>query len=63
VIKLNVDTTGKFISGRIIPVFQTYNGVRIDQEKRVIRKIQDLTATDFPDAVIKISDSGEITYK
>jgi hypothetical protein len=63
VIRLNVDTTGKFISGRIIPVFQTYNGVRVDQEKRVIRKIQDLTATDFPDAVIKISDSGEITYK
>jgi hypothetical protein len=63
VIRLNVDTTGKFISGRIIPVFQTYNGVRVDQEKRVIRKIQDLTATDFPDALIKISDSGEITYK
>lgn len=63
VIRLNVDTTGKFISGRIVPVFQTYSGVRIDQEKRVIRKIQDLTATDFPDAVIKISDSGEITYK
>jgi hypothetical protein len=63
VIKLSVDTTGKFISGKIIPVFQSYSGVRIDPENRVIKKIQDLTAADFPDAVVKVMENGEIIYK
>jgi hypothetical protein len=63
VIKISVDTTGKFISGKIIPVYQSYAGVRIDPDNRVIKKIQDLTAADFPDAVIKVMDNGEIIYK
>jgi hypothetical protein len=64
VIKLNVDSTGKFLSGRIIPVFQTKTeGVRIDQAGRVIKKIQELVAADFPDAVIEISDNGKIIYR
>ncbi|HBE41153.1 MAG TPA: capsule biosynthesis protein CapA [Bacteroidales bacterium] len=64
VIILNINTSGKFLSGRIIPVFQVYNGgVRVDPEKRVIRKIKELTSADFPESVINISDNGEITYK
>jgi hypothetical protein len=64
IIKLNVDTTGRFLSGRIIPVYQPWpGGVKYDTNKRVISKMQDLTAADFPDAVINISDEGEITYK
>jgi hypothetical protein len=64
IIKVNVDSSGKFISGRIIPVCQTsVSGVRIDPEKRVIGIIKDLTAFDFPDSVITISDTGEINYK
>jgi hypothetical protein len=64
VMKLNVDTEGRFRSGRIIPVFQTYGlGVRIDPEGRVIRKIKDLVELDFPESVITISESGIISYK
>jgi hypothetical protein len=64
VVKLKVDVSGKFISGKIIPVFQLPGeGVKVDPEKRVIRKIQDLVALDFPDALIRISDNGEISYK
>jgi hypothetical protein len=64
IIKLNVDTTGRFLSGRIIPVYQPWpGGVKYDVNRRVINKIKDLTASDFPDAVINISDEGEITYK
>jgi hypothetical protein len=64
VIPLNVDTEARFISGRIIPGFQTKTeGVRYDHNKRVIKKIRDLTNKDFPDAVVVISDSGEIKYK
>lgn len=62
-IKLNVDTKGKFISGRIIPVYQIYyGGVKVDPEKKVIKKIKELTSQDFPESVINISDDGEITF-
>jgi hypothetical protein len=37
--------------------------VKIDSGRRVINKIRELTTFDFPDALIKISDNGEITYK
>ncbi|MCX6254650.1 MAG: CapA family protein [Bacteroidia bacterium] len=64
IIKINVDTTGKFLSGRIIPGYQPWpGGVKIDSNKRVINKIRELMAIDFPDAVITISDNGEISYK
>jgi len=64
VMRLNVCTDGRFGSGRIIPVFQTYNGgVRIDPDKRVIRKIRDLTDLDFPESVVIISENGDINYK
>lgn len=64
IVKLKVDTTGRFLSGRIIPVFQSYpGGVRIDPGKRVIRKIADLTSSDFPDAVIAIDENGLVKYK
>jgi hypothetical protein len=62
--KINVDTTGKFLSGRIIPCYQPWpGGVKIDSNKRVINKIRELMAIDFPDAVITVSDNGEISYK
>jgi len=63
-IKLEVNSKGRFLCGRIIPVFQSRpEGVRIDPEKRVIRKIRELTAADFPDAVVNISENGYISYK
>jgi len=64
VIKLSVDSEGRFISGRIIPVSQSYSGgVKIDSDGRVIKKIRDLMTLDFPDAKIEISDNGYVTYK
>jgi hypothetical protein len=64
IIKINVDITGQFVSGRIIPVYQQWpGGVRIDINRRVIAKIQNLMNVDFPDASIVVSDSGDISYK
>ena len=64
IVKINVDTSGRFLSGRIIPVFQSWLwGVKIDENKRVINKIQELMDVDFPDAVITVSDNGKISYK
>lgn len=65
IIKLNVDSAGRFLSGRIIPGYQSYTirGVKIDPDKKAIFKIRNLTETDFPESAIKISDNGDITYK
>lgn len=64
IIKLTVNTEGRFLSGRIIPVYQPWpGGVKIDSNRRVINKIRDLMAADFPDEVITVSENGEISYK
>ncbi len=64
IVKINVDRNGKFVSGRIIPIYQPWpGGVKIDSARRVIYKIKELDAQDFPDEIINVSDDGEITYK
>jgi hypothetical protein len=64
ILNISVDTTGKFLTGRIIPVYQPWpGGVEIDESMRVIHKIRELMAADFPETMITISDNGEITYK
>ena len=64
IVRINVDETGRFITGRIIPAFQPWpGGVRIDTASRVIKKIKELVEVDFPDTKITISDNGEINYK
>lgn len=64
IVKLNVDNTGRFISGRIIPAFQPWpGGVKYDPSGQVITRIRELVAADFPESVIDISEYGKITYK
>jgi hypothetical protein len=64
IIKLKIDKSGKFLSGRIIPVYQDQDGVvRNDEQDRVIKKIRELMTLDFPDAEINVSDDGKIFYK
>jgi len=64
IVKINVDPSGTFLSGRIIPVYQEWpGGVKYDYNRRVINKIRDLMAADFPDASINLSVNGEISYK
>lgn len=64
IIKINVDTAGRFLSGRIVPVYQTWpGGVRYDYNRKVIYKIRDLMAADFPDESVVLSVNGDISYK
>jgi poly-gamma-glutamate capsule biosynthesis protein CapA/YwtB (metallophosphatase superfamily) len=64
IIKLKVDRSGRFLSGIIIPVFQPWpGGVKIDSNRRVISKIRELMAADFPNDPITVSEKGDITYK
>ena len=63
IVKVFTDKTGKFIYGKIIPTYQTYEtGVRIDPQNQVIKIVQELTKKDFPESQIRIDDNGLITY-
>ena len=59
---LSVDRQGKFLSGKIISTYQEREvlGVQIDEQRRVIREIQQLTKEDFPKTKIRIDDNGNI---
>jgi hypothetical protein len=64
IVRINVDTTGRFLSGRIIPCYQSWpGGVKYDYNRAVIKKIKALMEADFPDALIDLSVNGEISYK
>ncbi len=64
IVRLNVEADGRFITGRIIPAHQPWpGGVKYDPAGRVISKIRELVAADFPESVINISENGSIIYK
>ncbi|TAD99506.1 MAG: CapA family protein [Bacteroidetes bacterium] len=64
IIKVNIDSEGNFLSGKITPIVQPHpGGVQLDSQKRVIAIMQKLTKADFPDTKISISDEGEISIK
>lgn len=63
IIKVYTGNTGEFFRAQITPTYQTYGtGVKIDPEKQVIKRIQELTKKDFPETRIRIDDNGLITY-
>lgn len=64
IMKITTDTNGAFVAGEIIPTFQVKGaGPKIDPEKRVIAKIKELTAADFPDPGLTISNEGKLAKK
>jgi len=63
IIKVYTDRTGKLFKAEITPTYQTYgSGVKIDPQKQVIKKIQELTKKDLPESRVRIDDNGLITY-
>lgn len=61
IIELDVDQTGKFIKGHITPIYQVKtSGPRIDEHKRAINEIIELTRQDFPDSPLVIDADGGI---
>lgn len=63
IMKVMVDIEGKFLSGRIIPVYQGKDGVRYDPSGRVVLKILELTTLDFPETDLIITSEGDIFNK
>lgn len=63
IIKVNTKPNGEFINAIVTPIIQyAPGGPSIDAKGRVIKRLQELTAKDFPEVKIKIDDSGLITY-
>ncbi len=64
ILKLWINKNGNFIKAKIIPVYQDkMTGTKYDPKGRIIKKMQELTAEDFPDGILNISDNGWITLK
>ncbi|MTI20445.1 CapA family protein [Fulvivirga sp. RKSG066] len=63
IIKVFTKSNGEFIKAEVTPIIQRApGGPKIDSNKGVIKRLQDLTSKDFPEVKIKIDDSGIITY-
>ncbi|MEQ8574612.1 MAG: CapA family protein, partial [Fulvivirga sp.] len=63
IIKVSTNATGEFLFADITPIIQLGSGgPSIDSQKRVIRKIIELTKKDFPEVPVNIDESGRITY-
>ncbi len=63
IIKLYLNNQGEFYQGEITPIKQIGPGISvIDEEKKVIKYLQELTKADFPESEIIIDDSGLIKY-
>jgi hypothetical protein len=63
-VKIFTTDKGIFLRGEITATYQQKtHGPKIDPQKRVITKIKELTASDFPDAGLVISDDGKISRK
>lgn len=62
IIRIFTDKEGKFIKAQITPTFQPSHDrtPRYDPERRIIKVLQNLTKTDFPDVPLSISDEGEV---
>ena len=64
-LKVYVNKKGEFLSGRIIAAKQSHEkGLERDTLNRAIKKIRALTAIDFPDSGLQITDDGRVSlYK
>jgi len=64
IMKVFVDRKGKFLKGQIIATKQIGEGVPVlDASGEVIEKVRDLTAVDFPESQLRISNDGMIAKK
>ncbi len=64
ILKVEVTPEGEFVRGKIISTMQSRtDGVLIDPQQKVLNKIKDLTAEDFPDTPLHIDEQGNISKR
>ncbi|MEK7254418.1 MAG: CapA family protein [Bacteroidota bacterium] len=62
--KIITDTTGAFLEGEIISAIQVkWQGTKLDPQHRAAKKIQELTASDFPSGELEITAEGKLTRR
>lgn len=63
IFKIQINKQGEFLKGELISTYQEkYKPVRIDEQKRALKVIRNLTKNDFPEMnkVLSIEDDGTI---
>lgn len=65
IVKVFINPEGEFLKGQITAAHQTspFAGVKLDPNKRVIGLMQKLTAADFPETPLIITDEGKVMKK
>lgn len=64
IVEVKIDAQGKFISGKLHPVYQTgRGGPLLDKSAAAIRVVRNLSTTDFGPNAPKIADDGTISPK
>lgn len=62
IVELEVDNTGSFVSGKLIPIYQMKtHGPKIDQQNRAINEVIELSKADFPESPLLIGKDGKMT--
>lgn len=63
-VEVEVDKSGAFVGGTVIPVYQSYNhGPKPDAQKRAITTLLRLNAEDFPESPLVLSKDGTLSKK
>jgi len=63
ILKVNLDTSGNFLTGKIIPLYQEVPGIpKPDSTGRSIKLIKDLSYYDFPLSAPNIESNGILTH-
>ena len=64
IVKVFINEKGEFLKGEITPIYQDkFKGTKLDSKKRIIKRMQELVAQDFPNSKLKIKKNGEIVIK
>lgn len=63
-VKVEVNESGKFVAGTVVPVYQSYNhGPKPDTQKRAIKTLLRLNAADFPESQLVVGEDGALSKK
>jgi poly-gamma-glutamate capsule biosynthesis protein CapA/YwtB (metallophosphatase superfamily) len=64
IVKVTLDKEGVFQEGMVTPIYQMKtHGPKVDDQKRAISVLQELTKADFPETSLVIGDDGRLSKK
>ena len=63
-VKVTLDAEGAFQEGMVTPIFQMKtHGPKVDDQRRAIAVLRELTEADFPETPLVIGDDGRLSKK